>query len=95
MLVGRRDDALTLPAQAIRAADGDAAHVLALRGARAEKVPVTLGLRGVGTVEVASGLKAGDLVILPGTAVSAGDRVRARSRPVAKGNMQTVPGFGN
>ena len=95
MLVGRREDALMLPAQAIRAAEGDTAHVLALRGASAERVPVTLGLRGVGTVEVASGLNEGDLVILPGTAVSAGDRVRVRSRPAAKGNVQTVPGFGN
>ena len=94
MLVGRRDDALILPAQAIRGADGDTAYVLAIRGERAERVPVTLGLRGVGSVEIASGLKEGEAVILPGTAVSEGDRVRLRTRVAAKGNMQSSP-FGN
>ncbi|HPA91313.1 MAG TPA: efflux RND transporter periplasmic adaptor subunit [Quisquiliibacterium sp.] len=94
MRVGRRDDALMLPAQAIRGADGDTAHVMAMRGERVEKVPVTLGLRGVGSVEIASGLKEGDAVILPGTAVTEGDRVRVRVRAPAKGNMQSSP-FGN
>ncbi|HOA93141.1 MAG TPA: efflux RND transporter periplasmic adaptor subunit [Quisquiliibacterium sp.] len=94
MRVGRRDDALMLPAQAIRGADGDTAHVMAMRGERVEKVPVTLGLRGVGSVEIASGLKEGDAVILPGTAVTEGDRVRVRARAPAKGNMQSSP-FGN
>ena len=94
MRVGRRDDALMLPAQAIRGADGDTAHVMAMRGKRVEKVPVTLGLRGVGSVEIASGLKEGDAVILPGTAVTEGDRVRVRARAPAKGNMQSSP-FGN
>ncbi|HQP66096.1 MAG TPA: efflux RND transporter periplasmic adaptor subunit [Quisquiliibacterium sp.] len=94
MRVGRRDDALMLPAQAIRGADGDTAHVMAMRGERVEKMPVTLGLRGVGSVEIASGLKEGDAVILPGTAVTEGDRVRVRARAPAKGNMQSSP-FGN
>ncbi|RPH60900.1 MAG: efflux RND transporter periplasmic adaptor subunit, partial [Burkholderiales bacterium] len=57
MVVGRRDSALVLVADAIREADGasaagGAASVLVARDGRAEQVAVTLGLRGVGSVEV-------------------------------------------
>jgi HlyD family secretion protein len=95
MIVGRREQALLLPAEAVRGADGDAPHVLAIRDGRAERVPVMLGLRGVGTVEAASGVRDGDLVILPSTQVQPGDRVSPRHAQAPKGNMQPVPGLTN
>jgi HlyD family secretion protein len=95
MIAGGKDSAVILPAELIRGADGDAPYVLALRDGRAVQVPVTLGLRGVGSVEVSSGVADGDLVIGPASAAVAGDRVSPRGKPGAKGNMQPVPGFTN
>ena len=95
MVVGRRDSALVLPADAVRDADAAAAAsgkaaVLAVRDGRAERVPVSVGLRGVGTVEVLEGLAEGDAVILPSSSARPGDRVRQRAvRALA--NPQAVP----
>mgnify|MGYP001156563973 CR=1 FL=1 len=95
MVVGRRDSALVLPADAVRDADAAAAAsgraaVLAVRDGRAERVPVSIGLRGVGTVEVLEGLAEGDAVILPSSSARPGDRVRQRAvRALA--NPQAVP----
>jgi HlyD family secretion protein len=113
MVVGRRESALVLPADALResalaAAGGDAAaggaggtaagvdrtgvraQVLVARDGRAVGVPVELGLRGIGTVEVVRGLAEGDAVILPSSSVAAGDRVRPRKER-AKANALAVP----
>ena len=117
MVVGRRESALVLPADAIRtpgppgpdtgtgtgaagtvAAGADAiaggagaqAEVLVVRDGRAERVPVVLGLRGIGTVEVAQGLAEGDAVILPSSPAQVGERVRERTVR-AKANLQSVP----
>jgi HlyD family secretion protein len=95
MVVGRREDALILASEAVRAADTDAPRVLVLRDGRAVSQPVTLGLRGVGTVEVTGGLKADEVVILPTSAVDPGERARLRGKPAARGGMQPVPGFTN
>ncbi|MCL4185328.1 MAG: efflux RND transporter periplasmic adaptor subunit [Burkholderiaceae bacterium] len=117
MVVGRRESALVLPADAIRtpgppgpdtgtgtgaagtvAGGADAiaggagvqAEVLVVRDGRAERVPVVLGLRGIGTVEVAQGLAEGDAVILPSSPAQVGERVRERTVR-AKANLQSVP----
>jgi HlyD family secretion protein len=97
MLVGRRESALVLPADAIRTAGsaaetgaGAQAEVLVVRDGRAERVPVVLGLRGIGTVEIVQGLAEGDTVILPSSPAHAGERVRER-RARAKANLQSVP----
>jgi len=95
MAVGRRDKALLLASEAVRLADGDAPFVLAIRDGRAQRVPVTLGLRGVGTVEIVSGLAEGDLAILPSSAADPGDAVRVREKPAPKGGIQPVPGLTN
>ena len=95
MAVGRRDKALLLPSEAVRLADGDTPFVLAIRDGRAQRVPVTLGLRGVGTVEIVSGLAEGDLAILPSSAADPGDAVRVREKPAPKGGIQPVPGLTN
>ena len=95
MAVGRRDKALLLPSEAVRLADGDTPFVLAIRDGRAQRVPVTLGLRGVGTVEIAEGLAEGDAVIASTSPALAGDRVRARTSVPARGNAQPIPGLTN
>ena len=74
--VARKAGALSLPAEAVRDLAGSP-WVLAVRGGRAERVRVRLGVRGAGRVEVLSGLGETDLVI-PGDAakIAPGARVR-------------------
>ncbi len=95
MVVGRRESALRLPADVVRGTDGDSPYVLVIRDGRAEAVPVELGLRGVGTVEIAKGLAEGARVIRPSSQAVAGDRVRARAEAQVKGNVQAIPGLTN
>lgn len=73
---GTKPDALVLPSGAVRDADREAPWVLALQDGRAVRVPVTLGLRGIGAVEITAGLKAGDQVIPQTEKALPGDRVR-------------------
>jgi HlyD family secretion protein len=80
--VGREGDALVVPAGSVRDA-GSAPWVLVVRGGRAERQPVRLGMRGEGMVQVLEGLAPGDAVIPPSAPVAAGVRVRAE--PVQKG----------
>lgn len=75
--VGQRAEALAVPADAVRDAERGSPWVLVLREGKAERQAVTLGLRGVGMLEVTGGLRPGDRVITALTGVSAGDRVRA------------------
>lgn len=84
MVVGRRDAALIVAADAVRDADAGSPSeggpsVLVVRGGRAERAPIEVGLRGVGVVEVLAGLAEGDAVILPSSAARPGDRVRQRA----------------
>lgn len=75
--VARRPGALVLPAEAVRDIEGTP-WVLAVRGGRAERVAVTLGLRGEGLVEVTAGLADGDAVVpVEAVKVRPGSRVRA------------------
>ncbi|HQR12027.1 MAG TPA: efflux RND transporter periplasmic adaptor subunit [Casimicrobiaceae bacterium] len=76
--VGRRSGTLIAPSDAIH----DAAtqpYVLVAAGGRATKRPVTLGLKGIGHVEIRDGVAAGDELILSAAGVAAGRRVRAVS----------------
>jgi HlyD family secretion protein len=95
MLVGSNPAALTLPADMVRAGESDSPFVLAMRDGRAVEVAVRLGLRGVGTVEVAEGLGEGEAVIAPASPALPGDRVRPRTSAPAKGNAQPIPGLTN
>lgn len=75
--VARREGALVLPAGAVRDAESSP-WVLVARDGRAERREVTLGVRGEGMVEVATGLDEGDLVVPAGAArIRAGARLRA------------------
>jgi HlyD family secretion protein len=79
--VGRRESALVLPADAVRDREQHP-WVLAVRDGRAARVPVSLGLRGDGLVEIASGLEAGEPIVLPEAArVREGMRVRPQLGP--------------
>jgi len=76
ILAGRKADALTVPADAVRDASAPAPWVLAVRDGVAVKQPVKLGLRGSDRIEIASGLQPGERVIPLGTNVAPGQRVR-------------------
>ena len=74
--VGKRTGALVVPLEAVRDAASEP-WVLAVRGRRAVRTPVTLGARGGAVAEVVKGLAEGDVVVRkPGTAKD-GQRVRA------------------
>jgi len=76
---GIKSDALVLPAAAVRNADSVSPWALVPRSGLAERVPVKVGLRGVGSVEITAGLSEGDEVIPLYEKTAAGDRVRVRS----------------
>lgn len=73
---GLKKDALVLPSVAVRDTEREAPWVLALQDGLAVRVPVTLGLRGIGAVEITAGLKQGDQVIPQTEKALPGDRVR-------------------
>ena len=60
----RRSGALTIPTGAIHDASSNAPWVLVVRNKRTVRQPVKLGLRGDNSVEVLTGIKAGEAVIL-------------------------------
>ena len=92
-LIGaNRPNTLVLPAAAVRAADSASPWVLALRDNRAVRVPVQLGLSGIGTIEITSGLQEGDLAIPQTEKALPGDGVRkVGTTPQGKG--MEVPSF--
>ena len=96
MVVGRRENALLLPAWALRDPDpsfgSSQAWVMAMREGRAQRANVSLGLRGVGTVEVLSGLEEGEQVITPESGAQDGERVRLR-RARGTVNLRPMPGL--
>lgn len=76
--VGRREDALSLPLDALRNPRAGAAEVLAVREGRVERQTLRIGLRGLDRVEVLEGLAAGEFVLPARAAVEPGARVRPR-----------------
>jgi len=80
---GRRDQALVLPNDALRARDGSRAQVLRVNTGAVERVNVRLGLLGTALSEVLEGLTAGDLVLV-GNAEE-GQRVRVVEQPIPTG----------
>ena len=76
IITAQEPNALKLPSDAVRRDAAGDAYALVNRDGRAEKVALTLGLRGIGTTQVVKGLAAGDHVITPSTSAEAGDRVR-------------------
>jgi HlyD family secretion protein len=80
--VARRSQAVVAPTETVRDATTARPWVLAVRGGRAERVPVKVGLRGNGNIEVAEGIAPGELLV-PATngLIVAGQRVRSAPRP--------------
>jgi len=78
--VARRADTVYAPTETVRDANGTQPWVLAIRGFRAVRQPVKIGLRGDRRIEILDGVEAGDELI-PATngVVKAGQRVRAVS----------------
>jgi HlyD family secretion protein len=73
--VEKKRDVLVVPLEAVRDAASEP-WVLAVRGRRAVKTPVTLGARGGAVAEISAGLAEGDSIVrLPG-ATKDGQRVR-------------------
>lgn len=59
------EKAVVVPLQAIQA-DIRGYHVFGIKNSRAQLIPVTLGARNTGLVEVTSGLKVGDIIVTAG-----------------------------
>jgi HlyD family secretion protein len=89
---GKRAQALVLPAEAVRDASRDQPWVLALREGRAVRVPVRLGLQGVGSVEITQGLTEGEQVIPQTEKALPGERVRAAPARAAQRGFE-LPSF--
>jgi HlyD family secretion protein len=76
--VARRADTVYVPTETVHDANGTQPWVLAIRGFRAVRQPVKLGLRGDGRIEILDGVETGDeLVPATNAVVKAGQRVRA------------------
>jgi HlyD family secretion protein len=77
--VARVQRALVIPSEAVRDLFSSSPWVIAVRGGRAEKRPLRLGVRGEGLLEVQSGLEEGESVLLAAARwVKLGQRVRPR-----------------
>jgi HlyD family secretion protein len=75
--IARAADAISLPARSVHDLLSGAPWVLAIRGGRAEKVAVQVGIQGTTRIEIRKGLEPGE-VATPATAdVAAGQRARA------------------
>ena len=72
---GRRKGVLVLPLESVSDAASEPS-VLAIRGRRAVRTPVTLGVRGPGVAEITRGLDEGDLVVRSPAKTKDGQRVR-------------------
>ena len=75
--VASRQDTLVLPTRAVHDL-GTAPWVLRVTNGRAQKTPVSVGLRAAGKVEITSGLMAGDDVVPVTARVAPGAKVRAQ-----------------
>lgn len=74
---GRRARALVVPNDALTLVEGGKANVWVVRGGKARRTRVSLGLRGVTASELTAGLKAGDVVLANANAgIADGQRVR-------------------
>jgi HlyD family secretion protein len=80
IITAQEPNAIKIPTDAVRREANGAVYALVNRDGRAEKVSLTLGLRGIGSTQVVKGLTAGDRVITPTTSADDGDRVREQSQ---------------
>ncbi len=89
--VARRENAVLLPESAI-VFDRAGTYVWRIKGDVPERVPVGLGVRKAGRVEVALGLQPGDTVVVAGThKVSEGKPVQAAAPSSTGQARRTLP----
>ncbi len=93
VVTGRVPAALVLPADALRRDSSGNPYVLVIRGGTAERVEVETGLVATGAVQIRKGVQAGDSVILSGSTVAEGQRVREQARRAPRANVPSMPGF--
>jgi HlyD family secretion protein len=79
--VARRTNTLLAPSGDIFDAAGAHPWVLAVVDHRAAKKPVTVGLKGDGSVEILEGVVAGDRLVSAASGVTPGERVRGVPPP--------------
>jgi HlyD family secretion protein len=78
--VARKENALILPAEAVRDPESSAPWVLVVQRGRTVRRGITLGIRGEGMLEALQGLRDGDLVVSPALSkFHAGQRVRPKT----------------
>ena len=88
----QRADAVVVPRVALLEGEGDPA-VFAVRGGKAQRVPVKLGYSDGAWAEVRSGLKLGEQVVTAGkAALREGSAVQVLGQPVAKAGAPAAAG---
>ena len=93
-VTGRKDATLVLPAEAVRDLDGGKPWLLLARDGVARRTEVSVGLAGIGEVEILQGAAEGDQAILPAGGALDGDRVRVREpRKPRAGGLQVPQGM--
>lgn len=75
---GKRDGVVLVPGSSIRDAATPTPYLFLLRDGRVERREVRLGVRVGERIEIASGLETGDRVVVDGSGLAPGQRVRAR-----------------
>ncbi len=79
--VARRPQAVLLTAASVHEIDGSSPWVMRVEDEHTVKVPVNVGLRSGGFVEVVQGLREGDWVVSGASSIAIGARVRTKERP--------------
>ena len=95
IITGHAANAVLLPTDALRRNGNGSLFVLVNRDGHAQSALVQSGLQGTGTTEITKGLAAGDHVILPGSIVSVGDKVREQNVRTTRATAQPASGLSN
>ena len=93
IVTARLPNALMLPTDAVRRDANGAAFVWVKRDGRARQINVQTGMQGIASTQIVKGLQKDEQVILPGSTLAEGDRVREQSRRAPLGNVPAMPGF--
>jgi HlyD family secretion protein len=93
IVTARLPDALMLPTDAVRRDANGATFVWVNHDGRAHQVSVQTGAQGIASTQIVKGLVKGEHVILPGSALTEGQRVREQGTRAPLGNVPAMPGF--
>ena len=93
IVTARLPNALMLPTDAVRRDANGASSVWVNREGRAHQISVQTGAQGIASTQIIKGLVKGEHIILPGSALTEGDKVREQSTRAPLGNVPAMPGF--